>query len=218
MAMGDLNVESLTRILGKEVPEIHVVVAKNLTLGLDEEAVAQILGVSVEEIRELLTDDTYKEVRTLVGAEHAKTLSQKDMSWDEIESAALENLMPRVKNTKDTEVLLKIAAVANRAQRRTPSSQSGVLDPSQAGARVPLTLTRRFIERLNGAGQVSEREEVQQISVTNGTAVNPSFNDINALLNVQDHPAIPHKISFQTHDPDVTLEDLGEAFDRFNRS
>lgn len=181
--MNAINLESLKVMLGREVPEIHLTVAKCSVMGLDPETIANSLGVEKAEIEELMNESEYKDVRLLVGAEEAKNRVGRDGGWDDIETTALERLGQRVGRENDTETLLKIAAVANRAQRRVaPPKEAGPLDPSQAGARVPLTLTKRYTEKLNQQGQIVERSETQQISVLNGSAVNPNFQEVNELL------------------------------------
>lgn len=181
--MNAINLESLKVMLGREVPEIHLTIAKASVMGLDPDTIANSLGVEKAEIEELMQESEYKDVRLLVGAEEAKQRVQRDSGWDGIESTALEKLGQRVTRENDTETLLKIAAVANRAQRRVaPPKEAGPLDPSQAGARVPLTLTKRYTEKLSDSGRVIERSEIQQISVLNGSAVNPSFTEVNELL------------------------------------
>src|SRR3546814_21198255 len=75
------------------------------------------------------------------------------------------DLSKRAGLEKDTDTLLRIAAVANKAQRRMTQKEEHVLDPASAVARVPLKLTKRFTEKLNHDGSV-ERSESQEISVT----------------------------------------------------
>lgn len=172
---------SLEVILGRQVEEIHLTIAKSSVLGLDPETIANTLGVERAEIEEVMASQEYKDVRLLVGAEEAKSRVERDSGWDGIESNALTKLAKRVALENDTETLLKIAAVANKATRRTAPPKDHVLDPSQAGARVPLTLTRRFTEKLNN-GSVTERTMTQQISVLDGSAVNPNFKEVNQIL------------------------------------
>ena len=177
-----LTVDSLKSILGREVEEIHLTVAKSSVLGLDPDTIANTLGVAKDEIAGLMETQDYKDIRLLVGAEQAHARVERDLGWDGIESAALKKLGRRVELESDTDTLLRIAAVSNRATRRTAPPKESPLDPSQAGARVPLPLPKRFTEKLNGSGQVIERSETQQISVLNGSAVNPSFGEVNSLL------------------------------------
>jgi len=215
---GALTVESLETILGREVEEIHLTVAKSNVLGLDPDTIAHTLGVSKAEIEELMETQDYKDIRLLVGAEEAKDRVERDGGWDGIESTAVRKLMRRTALENDTDTLLRIAAVANKAQRRTAPPKESVLDPSQAGARVPLSLTRRFTEKLNGQGQVTERSETQQISVLNGSAVNPSFKEVNSLLqgDVTPTPQVPRtNLAIQQQrqvevEEDFSLESLRE--------
>lgn len=188
-----LTIDSLQTILGRQVEEIHLTVAKSSVLGLDPDTIANTLGVAKADIDELMETSEYRDVRLLVGAEQAKERIERDYGWDGLESTALKKLGRRAELENDTDTLLRIAAVANRATRRTAPPKESLLDPSQAGARVPLTLTRRFTEKLNSSGQVIERSESQsvtsqQISVLNGSAVNPTFKEVNSLLQGESDP------------------------------
>lgn len=180
--MGALTVESLKTILNREVQEVVLTVAKSSVFGMDSVAIAEALGVEKGEIDDLMGTDDYKDVRLLVGAEHQKEKVERDSGWDGIETSALTKLARRVTIESDTETLLKIAAVANKAQRRTnPPKEMTPLDAGSAGQRIPLQLTKRYTEKLL-AGQVIERSETQQISILNGSAVNPSFDEVQAEL------------------------------------
>lgn len=181
MSMG-LTLDSIRQILGRDVDEVTLTAAKANAMGLDSETIANNIGLERSEIEELMLGADYKDVRLLVGADMLKDRTERDTGWDGIESRAVQKLGRRVELENDTETLLKIAAVANRAQRRTaPPKEAGPLDPSQAGARIPLTLTKRYVEKLGADGTV-ERSETQQISVLNGSAINPKFEDIRNLL------------------------------------
>jgi len=185
-----LTVESLESILGRSVDEIHLTVAKSSVYGLDPETIANTLGVNKQEIDELIESQDYKDVRMLVGAETVRDKLDRDGGWDGIENTAVRKLMRRTEIENDTETLLKIAAVANRATRRMAPPKDHVLDPSQAGQRVPLTLTKRYTEKLQN-GEVVSRTEVQQISVLNGSAVNPTFQEVQGVLDGSHKEAAP---------------------------
>lgn len=178
---------SIQTALGRAIPEEVLTIAKCAVGGMIPERIAELLGATAEEIKELQETQDYKDVRLLVGVEHAKTSVSKDFTWDSIEATALESLSSRVGLERDTEMLLRIAAVANKAQRRMTQKEEHVLDPASAMARVPLRLTKRFTEKLNSDGS-SERSETQEISVINGTARMPSFESINKIFNVHGSP------------------------------
>lgn len=178
-----LTTDSLRTILGREVEEIHLTIAKSSVLGLDPETIAHTIGIERAEVEELMTTQDYKDIRLLVGAENLKDRTERDSGWDGIENAAVRKLQRRTELENDTDTLLRIAAVANRATRRTaPPKESGPLDPSQAGARVPITLTQRYTEKLNSNGQLIERSQTRHISVLDGSAVNPNFAEVKSLL------------------------------------
>lgn len=186
-----LTVEGLKVILGREVDEVVVTVAKSNVMGLDAGTISEVLGVERVEIDELMQTQDYKDVRLLIGAEEAKNKVERDSGWDGIESKALTKLQRRTELENDTETLLKIAAVANKAVRRTAPRKDHVLDPSQAGTRVPLTLTKRYTEKLQ-QGVVVERSQIQQISVLDGSAVNPTFHEVSHILQGNAVPAAPN--------------------------
>ena len=187
--MNMLTQDSIKAALNREIAEEILVVAKLAVNGMDAESIAQILGSTRDEVDELFQSQDYKDVRLLVGVEHARLRSGNDHSWDGIESTALEGLSKRVAHERDTDTLLRIAAVANKAQRRLSQTKEHVLDPANAMTRVPLKLTKRFTEKLNSSGDVVERKETQEVSVVNGTAKTPSFESINEIFAIRGQPA-----------------------------
>lgn len=197
--MNMLTQDSIKAALNREIAEEILVVAKLAVNGMDEESIAQILGSTKEEVRELFDSQDYKDVRLLVGVEHARLRAGNDHTWDGIENTALEGLSKRVHLERDTDTLLRIAAVANKAQRRLSQSTQHVLDPANAQTRVPLKLTKRFTEKINSEGQVVERSETQEVSVVNGTAKTPSFESINEIFAIRGNPAA-HAPAPKTHD------------------
>lgn len=206
MSIMTMNAETLGKAVGQVVPEMYVTMAKNSVAGMDKHGIADILGVEPQEVEEVFEDQLFKDVRLLIAAEYARTQVETDFTWDSIENEALKGLAKRVPHERDTETLLKIAAVANKAQRRQTGKDKGVLDPNQSGTRVAISLSQRFIRNINsGKTQV---EETRQISVIDGSAKNPSFEDIDSLLGVSRKPAIPSKMQVTTHDADFDVDDL----------
>ena len=88
-----------------------------------------------------------------------------------------------------------------------------MLDPSQVGHRVPITLTRRFTEKLNGAGQITQRTEIQQISVLDGSAINPNFQEVSRLLAPKVEPRTQATVIERSQHDDEETFDL-DAFKR----
>jgi hypothetical protein len=207
MSMMSSTPESLSRETGLEVTEIHVLVAKNSIAGIDSQGIAELLGVSKNDVDEIQAEEAYKSARLLLATDYSRQQLNKDFGWDDIESTALSNLAKRVHLERDTETLLRIAATANRAQRRVAVQNRDVLDPALGGNRVALNLTQRITERLAANGDRTRVTE-KQISVLDGSAKNPTFEDIDSLLGVSRKPMIPGNMKIQTHDADFGVDDL----------
>lgn len=185
--MNMLTQDSIKAALNREIAEEILVVAKLHVNGMDVDSIAQILGSTREEVDELFHTQDFKDVRLLVGVEQARLRTGNDSTWDGIENTALEGLSKRVHLERDTDTLLRIAAVANKAQRRLSQSQAHVLDPANAQTRVPLKLTKRFTEKINADGSL-ERSTTQEVSVVNGTAKTPTFESINEIFTIRTNP------------------------------
>jgi hypothetical protein len=207
MSVMTMTAEQLSQQLDVAVPDMYVVIAKNSIVGMDASTIAELLGVDKSEIDEIQTEQVYRDCRLLLASEYAKSQVETDFNWDGIESEALKGLAKRVPYEKDTETLLRIASIANKAQRRNSPNQNRVLDPAAGGTRVPITLTHRIVKKLNKDGSATQTVE-RQISVTDGTAQNPTFEDIDSLLGVTHKPKIAKEIKVQTHEPDFTLDDI----------
>jgi hypothetical protein len=198
MSLMGVTAKSLSQDLGKEVPEMYVVVAKHTVMGTSSESICEVLSCSKEELSEIESDELYKEVRQVIGAIQLQSRADSDTGWDALESLAVKKLVDRVPFEKDPEFLLRIAAVANKAQRRT-APQSGVLDPARAGQRTTINLTSRILQRLTATGPELVRET--HLSIADGSMTNPKFEEVDDLLSVSERRGvIPHMRSVESHD------------------
>lgn len=204
MSLISFNSQVLSQQTGHEVPEIYVVIAKHEVLGFEEKQIAETIGATLEEIAEVKQDRIYQDILLIMRADHASSHLESDLSWDAIEEVALGRLFKRVQNESDGDFLLKVAAVANRAQRRTTRGDP-VLDPSQQGIRVPLTLTRRSVERYNANGG-REIERTEQVRIADMRT--PSFAEVDSLLHVQEKPALPQRVEIRTLDATPSFDSL----------
>ncbi len=192
MALIDLTPEKLTQVIGSPVPELYVVIAKNSVLEMDTDSLCGLLGISRSELEEVESDEIYKSVRLLVASAHAEGLAHRDMSWDSIEEAALNKLGNAIQRNSDPDFLLRAAAVANKAQRRIRDQKERTLDPNSKEVRIPLRLTERIVQRIHSGG--TETERVREISVVDGSGVNPSFAEIDQMLGLTAQP-IPKPVT-----------------------
>lgn len=198
-----MTAETLSRDLQEEVEDVMVVIGKHEVQGFDSRTIADLLGVTQEEIEQVQALQLYKNMLLLMKVEASKGRVATDLTWDGIEEVALTRLFERVQLERDSEFLLKVAAVANKAQRRTRPDQ--VLDPAAAGSRIPLTLTRRVVERVGSDGS-TERGVEETMRINDGRMVHPTFGDVDKLLSVSPKQYLPKDVAVKTvsHDPTVS--------------
>jgi hypothetical protein len=213
MNLLDITHESLSRQLDREVPEVYVIIAKHSVLGMDEEAIREVIGCERDELTEIMNDPIYREVRLFVGAAHMQAGVDQTTGWDKLEQLALGNLVRRAELPNvDPEFMLRVAAIANKAQRRASAGKDqGILDPS-AGKTAKISISTRLVQSFNRAGEETRSIE-KSVSIHDGTAENPSFDEIDNLLNISAQPALPRQLEVKTHTPDVDFEDLDDAME-----
>jgi hypothetical protein len=151
----------------------------------------------------------------IAGAHQAESVVDLTTGWDKLEQSALTNLLRRAPHVRDEETLLRIAAVANKAQRRHQAGKDeGVLDANN-GKSVRINLTTRLVQSFaHSDGQVETRGIEKTISITDGSAVNPSFDEIDQLLHVSSTPALPRSIEINTAIPDLSQDDLNKEMEK----
>ena len=213
MSLFTLTADSLTQTLGEVVEDVMVIIGKHEVQGFDSKTISELLGVSQEDVEAVQSQELYKNVLLLMKVENSKGRIQTDNMWDAIEEVGLERLFERVKLERDGDFLLKVVAVANKAQRRT--SQSKVLDPSQAGVRIPLTLTRRTVERFASDG-TGERATEETMRINDGRMTQPSFADVDTLLSVSQKPFLDKAIEIKTVHADPSADDLMQDIESEN--
>lgn len=208
MHLHEITAESLTRELGVEIPAIYVVVAKHSVMGMDTDGITKILGCTVEDILEVEAKDSYKAVRIQISQAYAELTVNQTSGWDALENMALNSLIKRAPMERDIETLLKIAAVANKAQRMH-AKDSNVLDPAKVSGRTVITLSQRLVQRLNGRGD-TVTEETRQLSIADGSMSNPNFSEVDELLSVRNQPVFPRNVEISTRNADPTSDELLE--------
>lgn len=205
----DLDAASLTKALKREVTPLEVAIAKNLVMDVPSEQIVQILGVTSQELQELTSTAEFQELKGFIGQHVLELNSGKDLTWDQLEKKALENLMNATRFNQDPDLNLRIAAIANKAVRRH-SAPSQPLDALGGhGTVVKLQLTERFIRKLNsptGPIQIEERQ------ITLDRMRNPSFNQVNSLLQITDDAQAQNQVESHhgTHVIDVEAQEVGE--------
>lgn len=203
-SLSEMTPATMGEMLGREVGDAVVLVAKNLILGGSEETVAGILGVDVGDVKELMQGQDYKDCYLLMAAQYNADNIQADLSYDKIEGIALRKIANGLDREKDLDKLVRIATMANRAVRRQKVNHNDdILDPGRAAGRVSLTLTRRLVEKLQNGGV--SREETQQISIRGGAAT-PSFEEISDMF--EGKPRVESQMRLVNQDDTVLTPEL----------
>lgn len=215
MSLIDITHESLTRQLSREVPEVYVIVAKHSVLGMPDDTIREVIGCTKEELNDVLNDALYREVRLIIGAAQAESVVDLTTGWDKLEQHAVTNLIDRAKVSRDPDFLLRVAAVANKAQRRHQQGRDqGVLDPT--GSRRPvINLTTRLVKSFTHSDGTKETQGVErQLSITDGSAQNPTFDEVDGLLHVSQTPALPRDIEIRTSTPELDIGALDKEMEK----
>lgn len=208
MLLVEMTGATLTRALGLEVCEEYVVIAKHQVLGFDDQTICDILGCEMVDLETAKEDAVFKSVKAMVNSAHAQATLNQAQGWDALEGLAIKKLVDRIPKENDSEFLLKVAAIANRATRKTQADDK-TLDPLGKGVS-RISLTSRLVQRISHSG--AEQVEERQLSITSGSMGRATFKEVNELLEVKPTPVLPRELEVQTHvhDPDANdlLDDL----------
>jgi hypothetical protein len=132
-------------------------IANMLMYSVPHTQIAMVCGISEEQLEQILALPEFEsQVATL---EFANIESQKDLNegWDSIETQALANLVTAMGTINDPEFSLKVAAVANKAQRRGGRHARPI--EGDLGSRAVINLNQTFIERLQMNNQMVNTSE-----------------------------------------------------------
>lgn len=193
MNLANITHETLSSQLGREIPQVFVVIAKHRIAGVDCESIAETIGCEPKEVEDIESDDSYKEVRQILGAMVAASQADQGLLWDSIESIAAHKLLERLQYERDNDFLLRAAATANRMTRRNQPIKGGILDPGTTRRTVSVQLTKRMVEKITAQGHRQVVEE-KKLSIHDGSMKTPSFDEVDSLLGVSNH-LTPKRIS-----------------------
>lgn len=177
-----LTKTELEKKIGREVDQISFLLARNEVLGTGVEQFAEVMGLRLEDLRELKLTDDYQEIYATIALDHNDMRTDTAFNWDMLEQQSLKNLAKKAPYIYDVDTNLRIAAVANKALRRgNDRNQNGVLDPSAAGSVVRIQLSERMIQKLTRGGEIESQERRRSITFS-GDDLNPSFASLSEFL------------------------------------
>lgn len=133
--------------------------------GIDDATICSMFQLSNDELNELRESEEY--AAALAGGQQQQTERplQIDDGWDDVEATALNKLRGTVANEYDSDRLLKIASVANRAARRSEKAKRGEIDASQQTNNVVnVNFSPLFIQQLQTINPNKEHERIAKMS------------------------------------------------------
>lgn len=178
--MTQVNIEKLLNMAVMDVPQVQMAAV----FGVTEGRISQI--VNSEEFKRQLAE------RKAEDYEKSKTLNE---AWDRAEALALNNLLNNLSWNTDPQHSLRVAALANRAQRRGNVNQP--LD-GRLGTRAVINLRQTFIARVQQNNFDRERA-VQELPQKDVNVMAPGDVEKNLLDN-------------QTNDEEELIPALPEDF------
>lgn len=207
--MTALDSDALSEMLDQEVPDSYVVIAKHDVLGFPTDQIAEILGVDSSDVAEVQDDSHYKAVRAIISLKQSEQDIGLTHGWDDVESIAVNKLLQRLPYENDSDMLLRTAAVANKAARKK-ENPNRVLDPRESNGQTAITLTQRLVTSMSNRGETKTIEE-RKISIKDGSMSRPDFSQVNDMLHVQNKVARDPVTEKRLNDSLVRAEDFDEA-------
>jgi len=175
--------------------------ARFAAFGVTDAVIADAIGVSVSEVQALRQTGVFQQAHATAVSELAEIDVERDASWDDLERKALQNLKYVLGISKDPDLNLRVAAMANKATRRTRVMNQPV--DAVVGTRVTLKLTRRTVERLSQPVQAqlngndhdatqTQTREVREVIETLETSEAVTEKELNNIIDGK--PAAPKRM------------------------
>lgn len=138
-------------------PKIHRMLHKVAAMVSDnvpQVEIAKVMGVSEGRITQLKDDEKFQEVLSQAQIAKLKQYEEMDDTWDAVELKAIQKLKITLSLFNDPEMVLRIAAVANKAIRRSSSFNKPIMPMN--GGRIELTFSQNFIDARSVNGNVPD--------------------------------------------------------------
>lgn len=135
--------------------EVLARIAQLALMEVPNRQIAQAVRLSDGRISQLQATDEYKAVLAEMSVEHYEKQKVVNDGWDMLEAKAINGLMVHMNMTSDPNLMLRVAAVANKATRRGQFQNNPLNAAGAAGARVVIQLQNSFIDRLQNNYQIN---------------------------------------------------------------
>jgi hypothetical protein len=142
-------------MIDKAVKDKYERIANMLLAQVAETQIALAVNCSPARLSQIKESEEFKLVLSECAGSFFEKQRDLNEAWDEIETTALTNVLQMLNYNKDPEYLIRVAAMANRAQRRGVAPVNKPLDASNAvGRPVVINLNQTFVARLQNLSVV----------------------------------------------------------------
>lgn len=131
--------------------------------GLTDKDIANTLFLSIEQVVAIRETPEFRESCAKQTQERTQRLIDLEEGWDSIESLSTAQVLQHLMYSRDPEYALKAAITANRAHRRSPSSMGRVIDASNVGNVITLTVNKNYITNVTQDGKRNGTIDLQAV-------------------------------------------------------
>lgn len=118
--------------------------------GLVDKAIADTLFITLEQVALIRETTEFKESCARQTYERTQRLIDLEEGIDAVETQSVAKILNHLQYSSDPDFALRAFAVSNRAQRRAPSSVGRVIDASNVGNVITLTVNKNYIANVSG--------------------------------------------------------------------
>lgn len=119
--------------------------------GLSDKAIADTLFLTFDQVTAIRETIEFRETCAKQTLERTQRLIDLEEGWNGVEAQGVAQVLQHLEYSRDPEFALRAALYANRAQRRTPSSLGRVIDASNVGNVITLTVNKNYINNVTNA-------------------------------------------------------------------
>lgn len=146
-------------------------------MGVPEIQIAEVFGLPLNDLQILKQTPEFQTAFQEASQEYYDKQGSTNKTWDDVEKSAITIVQDTLKYSKDADYALKVAVLANKAQRRTGAAAQQPLQAAQ-GRAVVLHMNQNFMLQLRGGEEIAKRPIVETSHVITG---NGSIKKTNLL-------------------------------------
>lgn len=182
-ADSDITKAAAEIALELEIPDVYFSIARALDKGISPSGIGKVFDYPIEEVTALLAEPDFMRLKSWYSELSQRRSLDSDDNWDSLEGKAIHNLGKIIEHNRDPDFNLKVASVANRAQRRHRAPTSTPLDPNNAGKTVNISFQKRFVKVLEN-GYVAEEMKIEASGLSQFEQAD--LATVSAMLGVSD--------------------------------